>query len=111
MKREASLQSFLCKLKQKNFFNEIEYDKLYRVSDPARIYGAPKMGKFSSSDSFPKLRPIVSLIGTFNYNLARFFCDTISSLVPNGYSCKVLFLLFLKLRMHIFPKHFLSPTM
>ena len=46
------------------------------------------MHKFSSSDSFPKLRPIVSSIGTFNYNLSRFFCDLLSSLVPNDYSCK-----------------------
>ena len=29
LKGEASLQSFLRKLKQKNFLNEIEYDKLY----------------------------------------------------------------------------------
>ena len=35
---EASLQCFLCKLKQ-NFFNENEYDKLYPGSAPARIYG------------------------------------------------------------------------
>ena len=28
LKREFSLQRFLRKLKQKNFFNEIEYDKL-----------------------------------------------------------------------------------
>ena len=76
LKREASLQHFLHKLKQKNFFNEIEYDKLYPSgSVPARIYGTPKMDKVSSSDSFPKLRPIVSSIGTFNYNLARFHCD------------------------------------
>ena len=67
LKREASLQRFLRKLKQKNFFNEIEYDKLYPSgSAPARIYGTPKMHKFLSSDSFPKLRPIVSSIGTFN---------------------------------------------
>ena len=46
------------------------------------------MHKFSSSDSFPKLRPIVSSIGTFNYNLARFHCDLLSPLVPNDYSCK-----------------------
>ena len=54
LKREASLQRFLRKLKQKNFFNEIEYDKLYPSgSAPARIYGAPKMHKFSScSDCF-----------------------------------------------------------
>ena len=44
LKREASLQRFLRKLKQINFFTEIDYDKLY-PSDaaPARIYGTPKM--------------------------------------------------------------------
>ena len=36
----------------------------------------------------PKLRPIVSSIGTFNYNLARFLCDLLSPLAPNYYSCK-----------------------
>ena len=46
------------------------------------------MHKISFSDSFPKLRPIVSSIGTFNYNLARFFRDVLSPLVPNDYSCK-----------------------
>ena len=76
-------------MKQKNFFNENEYDKLYPSgSAPTRIYGTPKMHKFSSSDSFPKLRPIVSSIGTFNYNLARFLCHILSPLVPNDYSCK-----------------------
>ena len=58
-------------------------------SASARIYGTPKMYKFSSSDSFPKLRPIVSSIGTFNYNLSRSLCDfLLSPLVPNEYSCK-----------------------
>ena len=74
---------------KKNFFNESEYNKLYPSgSAPARIYGTPKMHKFSPSDSFPKLRPIVSSIGTFNCNLARFLCDLLSPLVPNDYSCK-----------------------
>ena len=92
MKHEVSQQRFLRKLKQKNVFNEIEYDKLYPSgSAPARIYGTPKMHKFSSSNSFPKLRPIVSSIGTFNYNLARFLCDLLSPLVPNDYSCKDIF--------------------
>ena len=89
LKREASLQRFLHKLKQKDFFNEIEYDKLYPSgSAPARIYGTPKMHKFSSSDSFPKLCLIVSSTGTFNYNLGHFLCDLLSTLVPNDYSCK-----------------------
>ena len=89
MKREASLQRFLCKLKQKKFFNETEYDKLYPSgSAPARIYGTPKMHKSFSSDSFPKLRPIVLSIGTFNYNLAHFLCNLLSPLVLIDYSCK-----------------------
>ena len=95
LKCEASLQRFLCKLKQKNFFNENEYDKLYPSgSAPAYIYGTPKMHKFSSSDSFPKLRLIVSSIGTFNYNLACFLCVLLSPLVPNDYSCKDTFFFF-----------------
>ena len=54
----------------------MEYDKLYPSgSAPAHIYGTPKMHKFSSTDSFPKFCWIVSSIGTFNYNLARFLCD------------------------------------
>ena len=89
MKHEASLQRFLHKLKQTNFFNEIEYDKLYPSgSAHARIYGTPKMHKFSSGDSFPKLCPIVVSIGTFNCNHACFLCDLFSRLVPNDYSCK-----------------------
>ena len=89
MKREASLQRFLCKLKQKKVFNEIDYDKFYPSgSAPARIYGTPKMNKFCSCDSFPKFRPIVSSIGPFNYNLAGFLSDVLSPLVPNDYSCK-----------------------
>ena len=55
---------------------------------PALIYGTPKMHKLSSSDSFPKLRPIVSSISTFNHNLARLLCNLFSPLAPNDYSCK-----------------------
>ena len=84
MKREASLQRFLRKLKQRNLFNENEYDKLYPSgSAPARTYSTPKMHKFSSSDTFPKFIPIVSSIVTFNYNLPRFLCDLLSPVVPD----------------------------
>ena len=92
LKREASLQRFLRKLKQKNFFNEIEYDKLYPSgSASARIYGTPKMHKFSSSNSFPKLRPIVSSICTFNYNLSRFLCDLLSPIITMITLAKIFF--------------------
>ena len=89
LNRESSLQRFLRKLKEKNFFNEIENNKLYPLgSASARIYGTIKIHKFSFSDSFPKL--IVSSIGTFNYNLALacFLCDLLSPLVPSDNSCK-----------------------
>ena len=74
LKCKATLQRFLRKFKQKIFFNETEYDKSYPSgSAPACIYGTPKMHKFSSSDSFRTLRPIVSSIGTFNYILTVSF--------------------------------------
>ena len=57
-------------------------------SAPACIYGTPKIHKFSSSNSFPKHRRIVSSIDTFDYNLSRFFCDLLSPLVSIDYSCK-----------------------
>ena len=46
------------------------------------------MHKFSSSDSFPKLCPIVSSVGTFSCNLPGFLCNLLSPLLPNSYSCK-----------------------
>ena len=74
------------------FFNETEYDKLSPSSSaPACIYGTRKMHKFSSSDTFLKLRPIVSSIDTFSCDLARFLCDLLSPVVPDDYSCKDLF--------------------
>ena len=75
-KREASLQRFQRKLKEKVFFSETEYGKLYHSGSVlARIYGTPKIHKSSSSDSLPILRLIVSSIKTFNYYLARVLCD------------------------------------
>ena len=50
------------KAEKKNIFNENEYDKLYTSgSAPAPIYRTPKIHKYSSSDSFPKLHPMVYL--------------------------------------------------
>ena len=81
-------------------------------SAPARIYGTPKMHKFSSTDSFPKLPPIVSSIDTFNYNLARFLLFSSVIFFHLKYLMitreKILFLLFRKLRMQIFPKFLIS---
>ena len=92
LKREASLQRFLHKLKQKMFLTKMNMINcillVLILLDPARVYGTLKMFKFSSSGTFPKLRPIVSSICTFNYDFVRFLCHLLSPVVPNDYSCK-----------------------
>ena len=65
------------------------------------------MHKFSFSESFPELRPIVSSIGTFNYNLACFLCDFLSPLVPNDYSCEDAFFFLSQIKNANFAKKFL----
>ena len=88
-KREGSLQRFLRKLKKEEFLSEQQYKKIYpNGTSPARIYGLPKMHKYKDSDHFPKFRPIVSSISTFNYNLAKYLCSLLSPLVPSTHSCK-----------------------
>ena len=46
------------------------------------------MHMFSPSDTFPKLFPIFSSIGTFSYNLDCFLCDLVSAIALDNYSCK-----------------------
>ena len=67
------------------------------------------MHKFFSRDSFPKLRPIVSSIDTFNYNLARFLCDLLPPLVPNDNSCKDTFSFVFQIKNANLSKKFLVP--
>ena len=81
---------------KKNVFNENEHDKLYPSgSVPSRIYGTPKMHKFSSSDTFIVLCLIVSSIGNFNYDIFVIFFHQLYLMITLQ---KMLFLLFLKLR-------------
>ena len=61
--REGQLQRFLRKLKNKKFFNEEIYSKIYPTgSKPATIYGLPKVHKLKSNSDSDSLtfRPIVS---------------------------------------------------
>ena len=48
----------------------------------------PKIKKVFSTDSFHKLHPIVSSIGTCDYSLVHFLCDLLSPLVLHDYSRK-----------------------
>ena len=92
LKRENSLKTFLRTLKTSNLFTKFEYENIYPSgSSPARIYGLPKLHKLTSTSAKPSsipFRPIVSSIGTYNYNLAKFLCNLLSPHIPDGYCCK-----------------------
>ena len=86
IKREGQLQRYLRKLKKEGHFTEDIYSKIYPSgSQPAKIYGQPKLHKSFAPESIPPLRPIVSSISTFNYNLSKYFCNLISPHIPVEY--------------------------
>ena len=84
--REGQLQRFLLSLKKKGFFSEADYAKVYPVgSSVARIYGLPKTHKLKSNLDTLKLRPIVSCIKSYNYDLSKFLTTLLSPHIPKDY--------------------------
>ena len=72
--KEGQLQRFIRTLKKQGVFDDSTYEKIYRVrSQPSRLCGTPKLHK--SFTNVPPLRPIVSSINSFNYNLAKYLCN------------------------------------
>ena len=81
--REGRLQRLLRKLKKDGHLDSDVYENIYpKGSQPARIYGLPKMHKDRGPNSAPPFRPIVSSIGTYNYNLAKYLCNLLSPHIP-----------------------------
>ena len=73
LKRERALQRTLCEINKKNKYSDIEYSNLYpEGTEPARLCGTPKIHKTFLPGSLPPFKPIVSSIGTYNYNLAQY---------------------------------------
>ena len=61
LSREGKLQRFLRKLKKNGDIDDETYNNIYpKGSQPARIYGLPKMHKVREPSSAPPFRPIVS---------------------------------------------------
>ena len=80
LKLEDKLNRLLRKIKD-NIGTNI-YNKLFASgSRPGYLYGLPKVHKVSNL-----LRPIISSICTFNYNLAKFLANLISPVTSNEYS-------------------------
>ena len=86
IKREYKLERFLCTFKNNKCLDDVEREKIYPSgSSPVKIYGSPKMHKSFDSSSIPKFRPIISFIGTYNYNLSRYLCELLSPNLPNEF--------------------------
>ena len=84
---KGQLQRFLRKLKNEGFFNDDVYKIVYPTgSRPARMYGLPKLHKMF--DSVPVLMPILSSIGTYNHQLAKFLGKLLDDVIPNDHSTK-----------------------
>ena len=81
--RERQLQRFLRTLKNKGFFTDESYDKIYSSgSKPASIYGLLKIHKVNINSDNLSLRPIISSIGTYNYNLSKFLTNLLAPVIP-----------------------------
>ena len=87
---EGQLQRFLRSMKKKNIFTTETYEKIYPSgSKPAFIYGIPKIHKFKHKNiSDLSLRPIISSIGTYNYNLAKFLSSHLEPVISTTHCTK-----------------------
>ena len=73
-------------LKKKQFLGDTTYERIYPSgSQPSRLYGTPKAHKIKSNSKVLSFRPIVSSIGSFNYNLSRFLCDMLTPFILTDY--------------------------
>ena len=94
--REGQLKRFLRKLKNEGFFNDV-YKSVYPMgSRPARMYSLPKLHKMF--DSVPAFRPILSSIGTYNYQLTKFLVKLLDDVILNHHSTKDTFSLLKNLK-------------
>ena len=77
------------KLIKTNIFSDIQYLNLYpKGTKPARLYGTPKIHKAFLPGSLPPFRPIVSSIGTYNYNLAQYLGSLLSPHIDRSDNCR-----------------------
>ena len=88
--REGQLKRYLRQLnKSKNFLDKKTYDEIYPSgSQHARMYGIPKLHKGKEICPLPHFRPIVSSIGPYNYQLAKYLCNLLTPAISYDYCTK-----------------------
>ena len=74
---------------------ENTYKKIYPCgSKPATIYGLSKTHTMLFDSDESSLRPIISSIGTYNYNLVKFIAELLDPVIPKEHCAKDLFSFF-----------------
>ena len=87
------MQRYLRNLKNNGKIEKEIYSQIYPTgSQPARIYGLPKMHKIQSPNVVPPFRPIVSSLNTYNFQLAKFLCNLLQPHLPSTYTVSDSFL-------------------
>ena len=87
--RGDRLQRFIRKLKKQGSITDCVYSSIFsRGSEPACFYGLPKLHKHKDNNTPPPLRPLVSSINSYNYNLAEYLCDLLNPIIRNDYTTK-----------------------
>ena len=85
--REGKLQRFLRKLRSEGQLEETTYRNIYATgSQPARFYGLPKLHKKRAAGAPPPLRPIVSSIGAYKYNLSEYLASILGPCIPEKHT-------------------------
>ena len=87
--REGQLQCYLRKLNNKGYFDESVYDYIYPAGSlPSKLYGTTKIHNIKEKSDIPPLRPIVSSINSYNYNLASYLCELLTPFIPSAHCTK-----------------------
>ena len=106
--REGRLKRFITQLKKNSSIDANTYCNIFpKGSQPAKFYGLPKLHKKRDNHKQPPLRPIVSSIGAYNYNLAKYLSSLLVPLLPDKYSVKDSFSFVEELRSFDFDNKFL----
>ena len=86
IKQESKLQRFLRILKNNRCLDNVQYGKV--VFFLLKCMGHLKYRKPFNSNSLPNFRPIVSFVGTYNYNFIKYLCELLSPNLPNEFCTK-----------------------
>ena len=84
LNKEEKVNRLLRKLKAEGVIDDALYTRLFATgSRPGILYGLPKVHK----EGCP-IRPILSAIGTYNYNLSKFLVPLLAPITTNEYTVK-----------------------